>query len=198
MMHRLNPRLHLRDWLSILVVAMLALGFLWLSMRVGISERQADALSVALTQQRDQATESGLTPVAPAPEEIRRDPTIVQGKPGDQGPPGPPGPSGRDGHPGPSGPPGTPGPNGKPGQEGAAIVGPSGPAGAPGSPGPAGAPGAPGKDGANGKDGQDGKNGEDGEPPASWTWVDLLGVTYTCTRNDGSPDSAPTYTCVRG
>lgn len=203
---RLRPHLHLRDWISIAVAAMLALGFLWLSTRVGVSERQADALSVALTQQRSQAEQSGQTPVAPAPEEIRRDPKIVQGKPGEPGPPGPSGTDGQPGepgNPGPSGPPGTPGPNGKPGTDGASIVGPSGPSGPPGPPGPGGAAGLPGPDGKAGepgppgRDGEDGTDGEDGRPPSSWTWDDLLGVTYVCTRNEGSPDSAPTYTCER-
>lgn len=38
-------------------------------------------------------------------------------------------------------------------------------------------------------------SGPPGPPPASWTWTDGDGRTYTCQRNAGSPDTAPTYTC---
>lgn len=54
--------------------------------------------------------------------------------------------------------------------------------------GPAGVPGPPGPPGA---------------PPERWTWTDTGTLTtsaddttYVCLRDDGSPDSAPTYTCT--
>lgn len=189
---RLSPRLHLRDWLFIACAALLGLGFLWLSARVGVSEKQNDALSVALTQQREQAQQAGQTPIAPAPEEIRRDPKIVQGKPGEPGPPGPPGAPGRDGAPG-------VGATGPPGKPGASITGAPGPAGKDGASvtGPSGPPGPAGKDGRDGKDGADGAPGPAGSPPASWTWTDLLGVVYVCKRDAESGDTAPTYSCER-
>lgn len=180
---RFHPRLNLRDWLIIAVAAAAVVGFLYLAGQVGKQRQQLDAFSVALTQQREQAQESGQTPVAPAPEDIRRDPKIVQGRPGDPGDPGRPGDPGDPGDPGPSGPPGSPGEPGTGGTDG--------------EPGPPGAAGSPGKDGADGKDGAAGKDGRDGAAPASWTWTDQLGVTHVCKRDADSPDSAPTYTCSR-
>ena len=193
-MHRMRsarPRLHLRDWLTIFAAALIGVSILWLSARVGTSERQTEALSVALTQQREQAQGAGLEPVSPPAEEIRKDPTIVhgpRGEPGERGWPGPPGPTGPPGLTGRPGPTGPPGPEG---EDGASNVGPSGP------PGPAGADGQDGTDGAPGPAGPPGPAGVDGEPPASWTWSDLVGTTYTCRRVPDSPDTAPTYTCER-
>jgi hypothetical protein len=97
------------------------------------------------------------------------DPKELRGEPGPGGPPGPQGPQGA------QGPDGDPGPSGP--------AGPSGPVGVAGQPGEAGPAGAKGDPGAA------------GQPPASWTWS-FLGTTYTCTRDPGSPDAAPTYSCV--
>lgn len=60
--------------------------------------------------------------------------------------------------------------------------------------------GTDGTDGRNGQDGQDGTDGTDGQngkPPAAWTWTDPGPPerTYRCTRNPGSSDDRPTYTC---
>lgn len=44
--------------------------------------------------------------------------------------------------------------------------------------------------------GATGATGPQGAPAASWSWQDpSSGVTETCTRDSGSPDDAPTYTC---
>ncbi|MBK1785144.1 hypothetical protein [Prauserella cavernicola] len=64
-----------------------------------------------------------------------------------------------------------------------------------------------GRTGNTGADGVDGQSppclsepnqcrGADGKPVASWTFVDSLGRTQQCTRDTGSPDTAPTYTCT--
>lgn len=188
-------RLGVRDWLSVAAVTLVAVGLWWMANQVGSQRDQLDALSVALTQQRSQAEATGQTPVAPAPEDIRRDPTIVKGQPGEPGVPGPtgrPGTRGPGGSPGPSGPPGAPGSPGTAGEPG--LRGASGPPGPQGSPGPAGADGAA---GPPGKDGEPGAPGKDGEPPASWDWTDPLGVRYVCTRDEGSPTDKPTYSCER-
>lgn len=185
--HAARPRIPLRDWLAIAVAAMLGLGVLWLATQVGTLRTESDALSIALAQQREQAVATGQTPVAPPPEEIKRDPRIVKGPPGEPGRPGAdglPGRPGRDGEDGMDGSPGPPGPSGPPGPA-TAVTGPRGPQGEPGPSGPA---GPPGKDGADGRD---------GEPPASWTWTDVLGHVYVCRRDTGSLDSNPTYTCAR-
>ena len=185
-------KLTLRDWSIILAGALLAAGIAWTSYRVGMLRSEAEALSVALTQQREQATNAGQTPVAPPAEDIRRDPTIVEGPPGQSGPGGPPGPEGDrgpSGLPGPTGPPGVDGADGDGGPPG--TVGTDGAAGEPGPAGPAG------QDGADGDRGPAGEDGADGEPPASFTFPDALGRTVTCRRDGDSPDSAPTYTCDR-
>jgi hypothetical protein len=88
---------------------------------------------------------------------------------------------------------GEPGPGGPPGPVG--PQGPSGPQGDPGSAGLQGVPGVPGEKGDPGVQGPVGPAGAQGAPPASWTWT-FLNFTYTCTRDAGSPDSAPTYTCA--
>lgn len=190
-------RLRVRDWLFIGGLAVAAVTVVLSAYAVGHIRAERDALSVALTAQRGQAEAAGQTPVAPPPEAIQRDPTIVKGPAGDQGPAGDPGAPGRTGSPGPPGPPGEPGSDGEPGPGGPpGGIGPSGP---PGPVGPAGPPGADGEDGAPGApgaDGEDGRDGEDGEPPAAFTYRDLLGPV-TCRRDADSPDSAPTYTCER-
>lgn len=193
-----RPRLPLRDWLTIAVAAAIAVGLLWLATQVGHLRRESDALSIALTQQRAQAAEVGLDPVAPPADEIRRDPTVVKGprgEPGTPGEPGQPGPAGAPGAPGSPGATGVPGPTGPPGPAGPA--GPPGPGGADGAPGEPGPPGPAGPRGESGPTGPPGVDGRDGEPPESWTWTDPAGIRHTCTRDSGSLDSAPTYTCTR-
>jgi hypothetical protein len=190
---RRQLRLRTRDWAFILAAVVLAVAVSWLVFQIGQLRDQNAALAAALQAQRQQAQGAGLSPVAPAPSEILHDPRVVTGPKGDPGPAGPPG---RAGNPGPQGPTGPAGPSGRPGVAGAA--GEPGQPGAPGvpggkgDPGPGGPQGEPGPSGPPGKDGSDGR---EGAPPASWTWTDPLGVRYRCVRDDGSPDSAPTYTC---
>lgn len=114
------------------------------------------------------------------------------GPAGAQGPMGPAGPAGEDGADGRDGVDGKDGKDGKPGPQG-----PAGEDGTDGTDGADGAQGEPGPVGPAGVDGQDGTDGQDGEPPAAWTWTDPQppNTTYRCTRNPGSPDSRPTYTC---
>jgi len=63
--------------------------------------------------------------------------------------------------------------------------------------GPAGASGSRGASGATvtGPPGENGSNGADGQPPLSWTYVDHIGMTHTCTRDDPFNPAAPTYHC---
>lgn len=139
----------------------------------------------------------GATPVAGTPGS--------RGEPGTEGPRGPKGEKGDRGEQGASGKPAptftpSPGPSGSPGKDGADSTVP-GPSGAPGAdstiPGPSGPPGEAGTDGRDGVDGRDGTDGEDGKPPASWTWTDRFGETYTCRPvPDFDPDS-PRYECPR-
>lgn len=49
--------------------------------------------------------------------------------------------------------------------------------------------------GPAGADGVDGTDGADGQPPLSWTYVDDLGVTHSCTRTDSFDPINPTYQC---
>lgn len=105
--------------------------------------------------------------------------------------PGPPGERGSPGPPGPRGDQGPPGPLGEPGESGqAGAIGMDGQPGAPGPAGPQGEPGPP------GPQGEPGQVGVDGQPPAKWVWVDDAGRQQSCVRDEGSPDSAPTYTCT--
>lgn len=62
-------------------------------------------------------------------------------------------------------------------------------------PGPAGPPGPTGPAGPTGATGPPGPTGAPGHPPAGWTWTDTAGRQQQCTRDAGSPDTAPTYTC---
>ncbi|MFL6144100.1 MAG: hypothetical protein ACJ72N_19825 [Labedaea sp.] len=112
----------------------------------------------------------------------------VQQLPGPAGAPGPEGPRGDPGLAGPGGPAGSPGPTGPPGGDGqAGAAGPQGTAGEAGPAGPAGPAGEPGPAGTD---------GSNGKPPAGWTWTDTAERTQSCTRDQGSPDTAPTYTCT--
>jgi hypothetical protein len=95
--------------------------------------------------------------------------------------------------PGPTGAPGVNGSDGAPGKDGA--PGPAGQDGKDGAPGAQGPAGPVGPAGVAGQDGKDGKDGRDGAPPASWTWTDPQGVSYTCTEDSGTDPAAPHYTC---
>lgn len=151
------------------------------------------AAAAAGQQLADQVRRLGAVPVVQPPRPVTA-------------PAGQPGPAGQNGSQGPGGPSGPAGPSGAPGP-----TGPTGPTGIPGDPGAA---GTGGQDGTNGQDGgtgpagpagpagpqgdqgPQGAPGTDGAPPASWSWVDpSSGATITCTRDAGSPDDAPTYTC---
>jgi hypothetical protein len=213
-----------RDWVAIGIAGLLFLAVAYLFYDRQTRVDQINALSSALNAQRAQAQRAGQTPVAPPPKQILATPTQVAGPPGDRGDTGatgatgaagrglasvicvsgvwrvqytdgtvdnsagpctgPPGPIGAAGGVGATG---STGPAGKNGQDGAA--GSSGAQGDPGPTGPAGPAGSAGADGTAGKD------GANGQPPASWTWNNALGVTYRCTRDADSPDSAPTYAC---
>lgn len=183
-----------------------AIGVPTLIITAVVQHQQIAGLSTALEAQRQQAQQSGQTPVAKPPGDVKADPArpTVSPEPGPAGPAGANGLSivgariascrlvliredGREYDAGPvCGADGSRGPSGKPG--------------APGSPGPTGAagqPGAAGPAGPKGDTGAAGKNGADGKPPASYTIVSPIdGLTYSCARDSGSPDSAPTYTCT--
>lgn len=120
------------------------------------------------------------------------------------GPKGDTGPSGSDGSAGPAGPPGPQGPAGPPGPAGEA--GPPGVQGAPGTAGTSGQDGQPGQNGTDstvpgpagpqgepGAEGPQGPAGANGQAPASFTFTDKTGTTYTCTPN---PPGSTTYTCT--
>lgn len=153
-------------------VAILAAGVLLGFLLVGLTDRadeeknRADRNAAAAEQACAQLAAAGY----PCPFDLSK----LRGDPGEAGPQGPIGPSGPTGPRGPSGESiaGTAGPQGPQGPPGESVTGPQG------EPGAAGSPGA------------------DGKPPASFTWSDLLGRTYVCSRDNGSPDSAPTYTCT--
>jgi hypothetical protein len=153
-------------WLAVALVGAVVLAFG--AYELGQMRAQRDALAVALDLQRQQAVESGQTPVAPAAEEVRRDPQVMEGEQGPPGPPGPAGPAGPRGLVGPTGPAGPEGNPGAPGEAGPAGQG--GPAGSTGEQGPAGSQGLPGADGQAGQDGADGEQGPAGpEGPAGPT-----------------------------
>jgi hypothetical protein len=124
------------------------------------------------------------------------------------GPPGPKGVDGQDGRPGIDGKDGAPGkdsmvpgPAGRDGTNGAdsTVPGPAGQDGADSTvPGPAGrdgidgAPGVSGPQGPQGVQGEPGTDGAPGAAPASFTFTDKTGTTYTCVPN---PPGSATYTC---
>jgi len=164
---------------------------------------KVEALAVALEAEQSAQKAKGEDPVAPPPEEIVDDPSIVEGAPGKDGKNGE---NGKDGvgQTGPSGPPGPTGPpgkngegkDGKDGKNGADGEGEVGPAGPAGPPGPAGADGADGAKGETGEKGEKGDKGDPGESPESFTFTMSNGLgqekTYKCTR----PTDAPEYTCT--
>jgi hypothetical protein len=165
-----------------------------------LQQRQIEALSSALSAQRAQAQRAGQTPVAPPPGAILANPTPQKGDTGAQGPAGSPG-RGLSSIICLSGVWRVQYTDGAIDTDAGPCTGPPGPIGAAGSPGPAGASGAPGRDGAPGAHGDPGPPGPagaagaDGQPPAGWTWTGSDGTPYRCTRDAGSPDSAPSYSC---
>ncbi len=193
----------LPDRRTLAVIAVATVGAVVLGMVVyalQLQQRQIEALSSALSAQRAQAQRAGQTPVAPPPGAILANPTPIRGEPGATGPTGP---AGRGlssivcvsgvWHVGYT--------DGSMDTDAGACTGPPGPIGVTGSPGPAGPSGATGRDGVPGAagpagpQGPAGSPGADGPPPAGWTWTSPAGNHYACTRDAGSPDSAPSYTC---
>ena len=145
---------------------------------------------------REQVYSSGDTPVAPAPD-TRTD--GADGSDGARGKVGPQGVAGLDG---------ADGADGAAGIVGESITGPVGTAGPQGASGASGADGSSGADGLSGTSGSDGAPGQDGadgaagapggngEPPASWTFTDAQGDTYTCTRAELFDAENPQYKCT--
>lgn len=168
---------------AVAVLGVIALGWGVLSLKAYVDDLSQQQSAAAVVAQRlaSQLHTLGVTPVVQPPAPLN-------------GPAGPAGPAGVQGIPGPAGSPGIPGPTG--------VPGPTGPTGAPGATGQPGAPGTQGQDGATGPTGPQGPpgpsgaQGPPGQPPAGWSWQDKHGTTFTCTRDAGSPDSAPTYTCT--
>jgi hypothetical protein len=173
-------------WLSLSVAGLfVAAALLYAHSQTSVEQQSsaADAAQMLAAQVRG----LGATPVV-AP------PTAIEGPPGVQGA------AGRNGANGQPGGGGQPGAQGQPGQSGATgPVGSTGPSGSPGvggQPGPNGNDGAAGEQGPQGIAGPQGADGQPGQPPAGWKWTDTeSGATFTCSRDPGSPDDAPTYTC---
>jgi hypothetical protein len=216
---RLRDR-RLRDWVGIAAVALLAFGVTFLFYDRQTRVQQVNALSSALDATREQVRGFGQTPVAPPPGQILATPTLVAGPRGPAGDNGANGASGRgltsvicvggvwrvqytdgvvdDSAGACTGPPGPIGAAGPTGQSVTGSPGPDGAAGADGrdgADGAAGAQGDPGPAGAAGPAGATGPAGAAGAPPAGWTWTSPTGMAYSCTRDAGSPDSAPSYSC---
>jgi hypothetical protein len=176
---------------TLALLCFLVLGAAFVSRNATLTAQLNDQAS-AVTQQHqaaqalsDQVRELGAVPTTVAPP--------VTGIAGPQGATGPQGIPGQQGQPGKDGQ--SPPCLSQPGQ----CQGANGKDGANGAPGTPGVNGVDGKDGAPGqpgKDGTNGVNGTNGQPPASWTWTDPAGRKQQCTRDAGSPDSAPTYTCT--
>lgn len=175
-----NLREKVKFW-PVLGIAVLVLSFLtwWQIGQLRESDQlQAEkisALSMALEAEQSAQRAKGETPVAPPPDEIVDDPTIIRGEPGVDG---------EDGRDGSDGAPGVKGDKGEPGK-----VGPTGPSGLPGADGQDGQdgqdgePGESGQDGADGSPGQDGVDGQNGEPPYGWSSYDRQGrLIYECSR----------------
>lgn len=188
---------HRRDWDPRLLVG-LAVGVVALAVGALVGATLLRGEAVSVTEQRDATAEQATTlaqqirsecdagrlagPVCGTAAQVVAEPIPgPQGATGDRGPVGPAGPQGPAGAPGATGPPGMPG-----------EVGPRGPAGDPGLTGPQGEQGDP---GPSGPQGPPGTAGADGKPPSGWTYTDVFGVAHTCTRDEGSPDSDPTYHC---
>lgn len=129
-----------------------------------------EALIQALTAEQQSAVSKGEIPVAPAPDEIVKNPEIVtiKGEKGDKGDPGIPGKNGV---------------NGKDGENASPAPTPSPLPGEPGRDGADGKDGVDGVDGADGADGQPGEKGDKGDPgsPPSDITLTIDGVKYICT-----------------
>lgn len=178
-------------WSGLVGVCLVVVAVLW---AVDTRADQVQALADALRAEQAQTRDRGDEPAAPPPEDIVRDPSVIEGPRGQGGRPG------RgitdvriiadrwvvifdDGTTRDLGPIPTPSPgaSGKPGQSPPCLSEPRQ---------------CRGEKGTDGEDGDKGDKGDKGEPPASWTWTDpATGRTYRCARDEGSPDSAPTYTC---
>lgn len=200
-------RRYWRWWALASVLLLLGGAVIGVVLEVHGQQQTINGLSTGLEAQRRQAQEAGQTPVAKPPGAIKSNPAAP---PTVSPAPGPSGANGRsivgarvtscrlilvrdDGLEFDAGtvcgPAGARGPSGAPGVTGSPGVA--------GSPGVDGQPGQAGQPGTDGKDGKDGTDGKDGKPPASYTIVNPLdGMRYRCDRDDGSPDSAPTYTCT--
>jgi hypothetical protein len=164
---------------------------------------QAVTLAGLTTQNRDEVTRLGGTPIGPDPGKILR---------GDPGPAGQDGATGATGSSGSAGPPGRDGRDATPAQVAAAVAaymkahptksGPVGPAGQDGRDGVDGqSPACLAEPdqcrGATGETGKAGADGADGHPPAAWHWTDPVTKTsFDCRRDASSPDSAPAYACT--
>lgn len=166
----------------------------------GVVEQQRDgaaAQAASLASQIQAECAQGVLtgPVCEQAERVAAEPI-----PGPAGPRGDPGAQGGLGPTGPAGPTGPQGPAGP--------TGPQGPAGPAGEPGPGGVDGTDGQNGSDGTPGQDGQPGAPGDtgppgpagppgtPPDSYTMRFPDNTTQTCTRDAGSPATAPTYTCT--
>lgn len=145
--------------------------------------QQAFTLAGVATQNRDEVSRLGGTPIGPDPA------TILRGDPGRDGATGATGAPGRDGAVGPVGPSGRAGPSGP-----AGPTGPPGPAGAAGDtvPGPA---GPQGPEGQRGQPGTDGRDGTDGAIPAVLHVTYPDGTRWFCQLDQDTPVSEPAYHC---
>jgi len=170
-------RISWRDGATLAVAVLLAVLLGWVTYNIGLLRSQNSALASALAQQRQQAQDSGQEPVAPPPDEILRDPTVVEGPSGPEGPQGPAGEDGRDGLPGATGPPGDRGATGAAGADGA--DGEPGPAGATGPDGATGPQGATGPEGPEGPEGPQGVAGPAGPDCPEGTHPDTVTVVTT-------------------
>lgn len=190
------------------LVALLLIGtFIWGALWAQRSE-VASSNAVTLAEQVKEACATGqlvvdernlcskAQAVAESPAELVPGPPGPKGADGKDGEPGPPGPQGPQGVAGLAGASGAPGASGADGLNGAAGAdGLNGAPGADGAPGPAGPPGPqgePGPIGPAGPAGPAGADGATGPSPASFTFTDKTGTTYTCVPN---PPGSATYTC---
>lgn len=184
------------------VTAAAVLALLWSLYGSGqlAADRGAKAVTLAevATENRDEVTRLGGTPIGPEPGEV------LQGDPGQNGR------DGQDGvgSPGPSGAPGRDGRDATPAQIAAAVA-----AYLKAHPPKAGADGRSGRDGrdgqspaclaevdecrgATGAQGPAGADGAPGQPPSAWLWTDpATGTSFECRRVE-SPDNAPAYACA--
>lgn len=165
----------LRDWLVVGagVISAVLIGAGLSAMYV--QHQQIQALKQALVAEQQATEERGDKPVAPRPNDLLNDPRF-RGARGEDGEDGKDGEDGEDGEAGPPGRDARDGKNGKDGVDGA--------------------DGVDGTDGADGQDGAQGAKGDKGEPPYQYRYQDPHGRWHTCTRDEGSPDDRPTYTCI--